>query len=186
MAAKKKRRCKVCKKYFLPQHDTTTCTQLVCSLKCCLKGYSAFTGRKTKALAKSWAIQVGRRSMGEVKFEHIYLEGKNVVSHDYEADCLKYRVEETKKYTPDWTVVVSKGHTMYIEYKGVLDQATRKKMLLVKTQHPNLDIRIVFQRGKNKIYKGSKTTYMEWAAKHGFIAADNEVPESWFKKDFPF
>ena len=100
---------------------------------------------------------------------------------EYESDCLKFRVEETRKYTPDFTVTTKSGKTVYIEYKGVLDQATRKKMLLVKKQHPNLDIRIVFQRGKNKIYKGSKTTYMDWAAKHGFIAADNEVPKSWFK-----
>lgn len=173
MAPKKKCKCKSCKKYFLPD----LAKQVVCSFKCCIKAYDAYKGRKTKALAKAYAAMVGRRSMGEVRFEHEHLNGLDV---EYEADCLKYRVEETKKYTPDFTIE-HKGKRTYIEYKGVLDQATRKKMLLVRKQYPNLDIRIVFQRGNNKIYKGSKTTYMEWAKKHGFICADNEVPKSWFK-----
>ncbi|GAF70452.1 unnamed protein product, partial [marine sediment metagenome] len=81
--------------------------------------------------------------------------------------------------TPDWTVVTRSGHTIYIEYKGVLDLATRKKMILVRDQHPDKDIRFVFQRGMNKIRKGSKTTYMMWAAKNGFDAADGNLPLSW-------
>ena len=181
----KKRRCQICKKCFVPTFDTNTVIQTVCSNKCCL-AYYAQVLNKSKKTARLCAAQVGRRSMGEVQFEYEYLERKKARS-TYESDCFEYHVDEVKKYTPDWTVVVKEptatrsSKVVYIEYKGVLDKVTRKKMLLVKKQHPALDIRIVFQRGKNKIYKGSKTTYMMWAKQHGFICADNEVPKSWFK-----
>jgi hypothetical protein len=130
---------------------------------------------------------VGKRSIGEIRFTAEHLEVHKGLDYGYELDTFEYRVEETRKYTPDFTLVIrkptirTKGKIIYIEYKGVLDQQTRKKMLLVKKQYPTLDIRIVFQRGKNKIYKGSKTTYMDWAKQHRFPAADNEVPLSWLK-----
>jgi hypothetical protein len=130
---------------------------------------------------------VGKRSIGEVRFAADHLEIHKGLDYGYEVDTFEYRVEETRKYTPDFTLILrkpttrSKGKVIYIEYKGVLDQHARKKMLLVKEQYPSLDIRLVFQRGANKIYKGSKTTYMMWAKQHGFIAADNEVPLSWLK-----
>ena len=43
-------------------------------------------------------------------------------------------------------------------------------MILLKEQHPELDIRIVFQDMKKPIYRGSKTTYAKWATDHGFTA----------------
>jgi hypothetical protein len=69
------------------------------------------------------------------------------------------------------------GHMVYLEYKGVLDGKTRKKMKLVKKQHPKLDIRIIFEKASNKIYRGSKTTYGMWADQHGFKWEDNVMPK---------
>jgi len=185
LAKTSKRKCTVCKKSFTPTNDTPTVQQQLCSNGCCIKKWKHLNTR-SKKIARALAGQVGKRSMGEVIFEHEYLTGiKPIV--EYERDTFEYKVEETHTYTPDFTVELArptkktKGKVFYIEYKGVLDRPTRKKMLLIKKQYPTLDIRIVFQRGKNKIYKGSKTTYMDWANKHGFPCADNEVPKSWLK-----
>ena len=41
-------------------------------------------------------------------------------------------------------------------------------MALVKQQHKDLDIRFVFMNARNKIYKGSRTTYADWCNKHDF------------------
>lgn len=182
----KRKKCVQCRQMFTPTFDTKTVRQLVCSNKCCLAYYEK-QPKKSKRLAREVAKMIGKRSIGEIRFSAEHLDVHKNLDYEYEADTFEFRVEETRKYTPDFTLVIrkptkkTKGKIIYIEYKGVLDQLTRKKMLLVKKQYPTLDIRLVFQRGKNKIYKGSKTTYMDWAKQHGFICADNEVPPSWLK-----
>jgi len=72
---------------------------------------------------------------------------------------------------------------IFIEAKGYFDKGDRVKMQLVKEQYPDHDIRIVFLNSKNKIYRGSKTTYGMWADKHGFEWAEGAVPEEWLKDD---
>ena len=97
------------------------------------------------------------------------------VKFEYEPLVLNYTISHT--YTPDF--VIANG--VIIEAKGKLDPQTRQKMLAVKAQHPELDIRFVFMRGENKLSKSSKTTYMDWAKKHGFPAADGTIPDEWTK-----
>jgi len=81
-----------------------------------------------------------------------------------------------RHYVPDF--ILPNG--IYIEVKGYLRSEDRKKMILVKKQHPDIDLRLIFQRASNRIYKKSKTTYADWARKHGFIYADNgRVPREW-------
>ena len=55
-------------------------------------------------------------------------------------------------------------------------------MVLMKKQHPDLDIRFVFMNAKNKIYKGSKTTYAAWCARYNFEWAEGSIPMEWVKK----
>lgn len=43
-----------------------------------------------------------------------------------------------------------------------------KKHLLIKEQHPDLDIRFVFQNPNSTNSKRTKTTYANWCDKHGF------------------
>lgn len=66
-----------------------------------------------------------------------------------------------------------------METKGVFSAKDRKKHLLIKEQHPELDIRFVFQRSTNALYKGSPTTYGEWCDEHGFKYADTTIPKEW-------
>lgn len=99
------------------------------------------------------------------------------IKYTYEKGLkIKYTVpEEIHEYTPDFKL---KGRTWIVEAKGVLDAATRKKMLHVKRSHPDLDIRFVFQRD-NPIYKGSKTRYTDWASANGFPSAVGDIPQEW-------
>ena len=124
---------------------------------------------------------VGMRSMGEVRFYADHIEGKKAVQADYEPDSFQYTVEEIRTYTPDFKIYTRSGRHFYIEYKGVLDLETRKKMVRVQQQHKDVDIRFVFQNASNKIRKGSKTTYGVWADKNGFLWADNTLPKEWLK-----
>lgn len=108
------------------------------------------------------------------------LETKKV-NFTYEDEKIVYTVPESKhKYTPDFKIV--KGDkVMYIETKGRWVTADRKKLKLVKEQHPELDIRILFQNAKNRISKSSKTTYADYADKIGILWADKKIPDSWLE-----
>jgi len=96
----------------------------------------------------------------------------------YEITTIKYTVPaRDARYTVDWTL----PNGILIESKGRWTREDRKKHLLVKEQHPELDIRIVFQSANTKISKGSKTTYGAFCDKHGIIWTEKNVPESWLK-----
>lgn len=98
------------------------------------------------------------------------------VGYEYESVKVKYDVHETRTYTPDF--ILEKGYVI-VETKGRFTTADRKKHLLIKKQHPKLDIRFVFQNSRAKLYKGAKSTYADWCDKHGFQYADKSIPEEW-------
>lgn len=100
------------------------------------------------------------------------------VPFQYETLNLHYEVSEQRKYTPD--VILPNG--IILELKGRFSTADRKKMLLVISQHPDKDIRMVFQRHTNKLFKGSKTTYSEWCDKNNIKWADKVVPIEWINE----
>lgn len=66
-----------------------------------------------------------------------------------------------------------------VETKGRFITADRQKHLLVKAQHPDLDIRFVFSNSRTRISKTSKTTYADWCRKYGFMFADKSIPPEW-------
>jgi hypothetical protein len=118
-------------------------------------------------------IKHGYRSGLEVKIATQLKECG--VEAEYEKFKIRYRLEEDKTYTPDFKL----PNGIIIETKGRFVASDRKKHLLVKKQHPDLDIRFVFTNSKSKINKGSKTTYADWCNQHGFLYADKEVPKEW-------
>lgn len=81
------------------------------------------------------------------------------------------------EYRPDFIL----PNNIIVETKGIFDAADRQKHLLIKRQHPDLDIRFVFQRD-NRLYKGSPTRYSQWSEKFGFKYAIGDIPASWFKE----
>ena len=97
------------------------------------------------------------------------------VPFKYEEFKIKYEIHENRTYTPDFEL----PNGIIVESKGRFVAADRKKHLLVKKQHPELDIRFVFSNSKAKINKGSKTTYGDWCDKNGYLYADKLIPEGW-------
>lgn len=108
-----------------------------------------------------------RRSKLEEKFESILQESN--IKYCYETTVIPYTVPSSDhKYTLDWTI----SNGVLIETKGYLsDLAERRKYLLIKEQHPDIDIRFVFVN-VNKLCGGMKMTHGEWAKKHGFKYCD--------------
>ena len=104
------------------------------------------------------------------------LEQRRIV-FDYEKHKFSYQ-PKIKNYTPDFYMP---EFDLFVETKGFFNVADRVKHLLIKEQHPDVDIRFVFMNARNKIYKGSKTTYADWCNKHDFRWAEKSIPMEWFK-----
>ena len=98
------------------------------------------------------------------------------VAFEYETVKLEYQKIAT--YTPDF--ILPNG--IIIEAKGVWTVEDRTKHLLVRQQHPHLDIRLVFMNASNKIRKGSDTTYARWCEKKNILYANKTIPKSWLSQ----
>lgn len=99
---------------------------------------------------------------------------KSGVAFEYEAVQLPY----TSEYNPDFLL----PNGILIECKGYHRnfKEALAKLIKVKKQHPEKDIRIVWDNAKMKI---SKTmTSADWSEKHGFPWAHKEIPEAWLKE----
>jgi hypothetical protein len=95
---------------------------------------------------------------------------------EYETEVFPYVLE--KSYTPDWPIRRPDGTTIYVESKGNFDRDARAKMLAVKEQHPDKEFVLLFQRD-NYLYRGAKSRYSNWAARHGFDYAVGCIPLRW-------
>ena len=101
------------------------------------------------------------------------LEGLGV-SYEYESTKVPYTIQHN--YTPDFVL----PNYVHLEAKGYWAAEDRRKILAVKKDNPELDLRMVFQSPYNKISKRSKTTYAQWCDKHDIPwTAYHEVPLEW-------
>ena len=126
--------------------------------------------------ARAAAIKHGYRSGFEHKVADQLKESKT--KFEYEKTVIDYIKPETHhKYTVDFTL----PNGILVETKGRWVLEDRKKHMLIKQQHPELDIRIVFQNPRGKIRKGSKTTYADYCDKNGIVWAEKEIPSDWLK-----
>ncbi len=122
------------------------------------------------------AMKHGYRSGLEIKVKDYLKEHK--VKFKYEAIKIEWEDLMYRTYTPDF--VLPNG--LIIEVKGLFTASDRRKHLAIKKQHPNLDIRFVFESSKRKLSKGAKSTYATWCEKNKFLYADRIVPEDWLKE----
>ena len=96
------------------------------------------------------------------------------ISYEYETEKLSYTIEHN--YTPDFVL----PNYVYLETKGYWDAADRRKVLAVKRDNPEVDLRMVFQSPYNTISKKSKTTYAKWCERHDIPwTAYHEIPLDW-------
>ena len=121
------------------------------------------------------ALKAGFRS-GLEQDNAKLLEGYNV---DYEYE--KFKIKFTAKprtYTPDFRL----SNGIIVETKGRFIPSDRTKHLLVKEQHPELDIRFVFSNSNQRLSKTSTQTYGGWCERHGFLYANGLIPVEWLKE----
>ena len=97
---------------------------------------------------------------------------------EYEPDTFPY--VKQSHYTPDFKI----RDNVFIETKGEFSPSNRANMLAFREQHPEIEIRFIFGNSNNRLYRGSKTTYKEWADRHGFKWADirEGLPTDWWKE----
>lgn len=104
---------------------------------------------------------------------------------EYEMEKLHYTVEAD--YVPDFRIKTPSGQNFLLETKGngrSFDAHTRRKMIAVRDQHPEEDIRILFYSdGKigPKRKDGTSMRQSDWATRHGFKFAIRTLPESWLE-----
>lgn len=103
----------------------------------------------------------------------------NKVKFKYEPFKLKYPVVYFRRYLPDF---VLKDDKMVIEFKGWFTAGDRKKLIAVRKEYPDLDIRIVFEKD-NWMTKKHKDRYSDWAKKNGFkYHIGISLPEEWMRE----
>ena len=101
------------------------------------------------------------------------------IEYRYEALTGEYDVPaRVSRFTPDFLL----WNGIVVETKGRWVTADRKKIRLVRAQHPNLDFRMVFSNSKSRISKQSKTTYADVCKRLGIPFADKLIPEAWLKE----
>ena len=115
------------------------------------------------------------RSQFEANFARNLRERK--IASLYEQDTIQY-IPKPRTYTPDFYI---KEGDFYVETKGRFFATDRTKHLLIKEQHPDIDIRFVFLNAKNRLDKRSRTTYAQWCEKNGFLYSEKRMPEEWMK-----
>jgi hypothetical protein len=133
--------------------------------------------RKTTSTVRANALKHGWRSGLEEKVANALTEAG--IPFTYEQTKVKYiKPASEHQYTPDF--VLDNG--IIIETKGLFTAIDRQKHMLVKRQHPHLDIRFVFSNSKARLSKSSRTTYAMWCVKYGYMYADKMIPEDWIKE----
>jgi len=100
------------------------------------------------------------------------------IEFTYEKEKIKWIDLKVRTYTPDFVL----GNGIIIETKGRFVANDRRKHREIKKQHPDLDIRFVFQNSRAKLYKGAKSSYGDWCKKYGFQYADKSIPDDWLKE----
>ena len=96
------------------------------------------------------------------------------VSYLYESEKLSYTISHN--YTPDFVLPNYK----YLEAKGYWAAEDRRKILAVKRDNPDVDLRMIFQSPYNTISKKSKTTYAQWCDKHDIPwTSYKDIPIEW-------
>tara|TARA_B100001057_G_scaffold35947_1_gene32526 strand:+ start:7571 stop:8011 length:441 start_codon:yes stop_codon:yes gene_type:complete len=137
-------------------------------------------GLRTISKRRRHAIALGFRSGLEETISNQIKDAGLAVS--YEEDKINYVwPERSSVYTPDFKLPKVGGFFL-VETKGRFSVDDRQKHLLIKQQHPHIDIRFVFSNQNQRIYKNSPTRYCDWCDKHGFLYAHKRIPDEWLQE----
>ena len=144
---------------------------------------------KTKRRKKAPLPKIGRKKVRSNFELEVYKKIKELLPKsytvDYEPDKIEYTIQHT--YTPDFKITRPDGSFFYIEAKGngrQFDSSVRQKMVAIKNQRPDLDIRMCFYAdGKvgNTRKDGTFMRQSDWANKAEYDFCIRNVPKEWMK-----
>jgi len=128
------------------------------------------------------AIANGYRSGLEETISRQIADAGLPVVYEPKDDKVSYKWPERQStYLPDFKLP-KQGGFFFVETKGRWTVDDRQKHLLIKEQHPDLDIRFVFSNQNAPLYKGSPNRYCDWCDKHGFVYANKTIPPEWLQE----
>ena len=128
------------------------------------------------------AIANGYRSGLEETISRQIADAGLPVVYEPKDDKVSYTWPERQStYLPDFKLP-KQGGFFFFETKGRWTVDDRQKHLLIKEQHPDLDIRFVFSNQNAPLYKGSPNRYCDWCDKHGFVYANKTIPPEWLQE----
>lgn len=128
-----------------------------------------YTRRKNVGLKHGW-----RSGLEEAVTTQLKSKG---IAFEYESFAVPFtQPVKARKYTPDFFLL---HNGIIVETKGRFVTADRQKHLMVKAQHPDLEIRFVFSNPNQRISKQSQTTYAMWCQAKGFKFAKARIPDEW-------
>jgi len=108
------------------------------------------------------------------------------VHRDGQADTVKITYQtpvRVASYFPTFTIRCNDGVIVVLQQKGRFVTADRQKHIMIKQQHPALDLRFVFSNSRQTISKQSPTTYARWCERHGFAYCDKgAIPAEWLEE----
>ena len=93
---------------------------------------------------------------------------RSKLEYGYEVERLPYIL--AGHYIPDFVIHTERGK-VYVECKGYLRPEDKRKLVAVKKQHPECDLRILFYADNPK--------QIRWATKNGFKYAIHKIPREW-------
>lgn len=129
--------------------------------------------RKPKSKAQVGALHGFRSGLEDVNAR--FLTEWNVAVAYEQYDLTYEKPATVHRYTPDF--ILPNG--IIVETKGRFLTVDRQKHILIKEQHPQLDLRFVFSNPNTRISKQSRTTYAIWCQSHGFQYAAKVIPPEW-------
>lgn len=102
---------------------------------------------------------------------------KAKVPFKYETMKVPYTTEHF--YKPDF--ILSNG--IIVEAKGLFLPEDRSKHLVIKKQHPELDIRFLFMKDQYISTKTKANKYSDWCKKNGFqYYIGTVIPKKWIEE----
>jgi hypothetical protein len=129
------------------------------------------------------AIANGYRSGLEETVSRQIADAGLPVVYEPKDDKVSYTWPERQStYLPDFKLPKQGGLHFFVETKGRWTVDDRQKHLLIKEQHPDIDIRFVFSNQNAPLYKGSPNRYCDWCDKHGFQYAHKTIPPEWLQE----
>ena len=139
--------------------------------------------RRTRAAARRAGFRSG--------YERTVAGNLDALGYDYDFECKGSLIEWVleKTYLPDFTL----SNGIIVETKGRMDGEDRTKHLAIRLQHPEKDIRFLFQRDNPLTNKRRRKalvnadgtprkvqTYSSWCEKNGFLyAIGTVIPQQW-------